>query len=403
MTAPSVSVLDVASVPAYLASRPHLAALVDLSTITVNEIGDGNLNLVFVVTDADNRGLVLKQSLPYVRMVGESWPLSQDRILAEARGYDAAVAFSPESIPTYYGLDADRRLIAIEDLSSWTVWRRALNEGRIHQGAAAAVGRHIARVAFGTSVFGRDSAEVKAAAAASVNVDLCQITEDLVFTQPYTDHPDNSWDDELTDAVLALRTGGLVDEVAVLKHRFVTNAEALVHGDLHTGSVFVPDRDSAVAAKIFDLEFGFYGPVAFDLGALFGNVLLAQSRAEVLGRPTEFQEWLAGLVGEAWSAFETEFRALWPTRVDTSYTTAFLDRWLAATWTDAVGYGGIKAIRRIVGLAKVSDIESLDLPDRVTAARRVLSTARRWVEERVSVDTPAALDRLTTEGLRVRA
>lgn len=44
---------------------------------SAEEIGDGNLNLVFKIYD--NRGksrVVVKQALPYVRCVGESWPLT---------------------------------------------------------------------------------------------------------------------------------------------------------------------------------------------------------------------------------------------------------------------------------------------------------------------------------------
>ena len=66
----------------------------------------------------------------------------------------------------------------------------------------------------------------------------------------------------------------------------------------------------APPAKIFDLEFAFAGPVGFDLGAFFGNVLLAQARAAVLDRPAEFQEWLASLVaGRPGAAAGSRWRA----------------------------------------------------------------------------------------------
>ncbi len=395
----TVPVLTVATVPEYIAARPHLAAQVDASTLSVVEVGDGNLNLVFIATDASGRSITLKQSLPYVRLVGESWPLSQDRILAEGRGYDAAVAHSPDTIPAYFGLDVDSRTIAMEDLSGWTVWRRALNEGRISPGAAGVIGRHVARVAFGTSAFGLESDALIAARAGSANPDLCKITEDLVFTHPYIDHDGNSWVPELEDAVLALREGELTDHAAALKYTFMTRSEALLHGDLHTGSVFVPNGPSESPAKVFDLEFGFYGPVGFDLGAFFGNTLLAQARAAVLERPADFQTWLAGLVEEAWSAFESEFRRLWPSRVDAFFSDAVLEDWLRSTWHDAVGFGGLKAIRRIVGLAKASDIESLDPSQHVAAATAVLHTARAWVEGRELVATPAQLAERTAAGL----
>ncbi|MDO7883646.1 S-methyl-5-thioribose kinase [Salinibacterium soli] len=395
----TVPVLTVATVPEYIAARPHLAAQVDPSTLSVIEVGDGNLNLVFIARDASGRSITLKQSLPYVRLVGESWPLSQDRILAEGRGYDAAVAHSPDTIPAYFGLDVESRTIAMEDLSGWTVWRRALNEGRISPGAAAVIGRHVARVAFGTSAFGLESDALIAARAGAANPDLCKITEDLVFTHPYVDHDGNSWVPELEDAVLALREGELTDHAAALKYTFMTRSEALLHGDLHTGSVFVPNGPSESPAKIFDLEFGFYGPVGFDLGAFFGNTLLAQARSVVLERPAEFQGWLAGLVGETWSSFESEFRRLWPSRVDPFFSDAVLEEWLRSTWQDAVGFGGLKAIRRIVGLAKASDIQSLDPSQHVAAATAVLHTARAWVEGRELVATPAQLAERTAAGL----
>lgn len=41
---------------------------------TVREVGDGNLNLVFIVEGPEG-AVVVKQALPYVRLVGDSWPL----------------------------------------------------------------------------------------------------------------------------------------------------------------------------------------------------------------------------------------------------------------------------------------------------------------------------------------
>ena len=41
------------------------------------EIGDGNLNLVFRVKDTKNdKSIIVKQALPYVRAAGEDWPFS---------------------------------------------------------------------------------------------------------------------------------------------------------------------------------------------------------------------------------------------------------------------------------------------------------------------------------------
>ena len=49
------------------------------------EIGDGNLNLVFHITQpATGASLIVKQALPYAKVVGESWPLSLDRARRES-------------------------------------------------------------------------------------------------------------------------------------------------------------------------------------------------------------------------------------------------------------------------------------------------------------------------------
>ena len=50
--------------------------------VRITEVGDGNLNLVFVVA-GPRETVVVKQALPYVRCVGESWPLTLDRAFYE--------------------------------------------------------------------------------------------------------------------------------------------------------------------------------------------------------------------------------------------------------------------------------------------------------------------------------
>ncbi|MCI1642513.1 MAG: S-methyl-5-thioribose kinase [Actinomyces sp.] len=382
----STELLTEESVGDYLASRDDLASRIDASTARAREVGDGNLNLVFVARDASGRSLALKQTLPYVRG-DHSWAVTEDSIFAEARGLEAAAQSAPGLAPDYFGLDADRRLVVIEDLSEWRVWRGALNDGIVSTGAGAAVGELVAALGFSTSYFGLPPAEVQSRVARSINPELWQITEDLVFTEPYFDHPHNSWDAGAEDAVLALRDDRVRSHVAELKHAFLTRAEALLHGDLHTGSVFVPVPSGGAgaasagqpAAKAFDFEFGAYGPTAFDLGMFFGNILIAQARDAVAGANPAFSSWLSGLYSETWSAFERGIRTRWPERVDPVLTDDYLETWLEETWRLAVGYAGVEAIRRSIGWAKVSDLETLPEPQRVEAVRRLLTTSRELV------------------------
>ena len=48
-------------------------------------------------------------------------------------------------------------------------------------------------------------------------------------------------------------------------------AQALLHGDLHTGSVLVTPNTT----HVIDAEFATYGPMAFDVGKFMANLLLA--------------------------------------------------------------------------------------------------------------------------------
>lgn len=387
-------ILTTETVPAYIAATPSLQGIVDVSTLEVVEVGDGNLNLVFVCKDADGNGICLKQSLPYVRLVGEAWPLTPERVIAEARGLAMGVALTPHLMPIFYGVDPDRHVLAMENLMGWEIWRGKLNDAYIHTRVAGMLGEYVANMAFHTSVFALDQMEAKERTAEAINPELCRITEDLVFTEPYIEHDNNSFASELAPVVAALRCDDeLRGEVGMLKYAFMTKAEALIHGDLHTGSVMVALTDEGEGdARIIDPEFAFYGPVGFDLGAVFGNYLAARARAVVLNRPAEFTEWLGGLAQETWDAFEAEMRRLWATRPDVTWTESFLEAWLAQVLEDAIGFAGCKATRRVIGLAKVSDIETLPHPEHVEAAAIVLGTARLWIKLRGSMDSIAAAD-----------
>lgn len=391
-------ILTPATVPAYIARTPHLRDIVDAATLDVREIGDGNLNLVFVCTDAAGRGICLKQSLPYVRLVGESWPLTPNRILAEARGLAAGAEHAPGLVPDFYGVDAETHVLAMEYLMGWGMFRSELNEGHAYPGVETKLGEYIGRVAFNTSYFAIEQNDMKRRVAEAVNPELCRITEDLVFTEPYVDAERNSFVDELQPEVDALRADAtLRAEVGMLKWAFMTQAEILVHGDLHTGSVMVRTRDGVAECRVIDPEFGYYGPTGFDLGALFGNFLAARARAAVLGRPAEFQEWLASAGPAVWDGFATEIRRQWPNRLDPTWTDGMLDEWLAKVEVDMIGFGGAKAIRRIIGLAKVSDIQTLPPAEHVKAATIVLRAASRLIRERAELRTVAAANGVFAE------
>jgi 5-methylthioribose kinase len=387
VTAVRTGPLTGAEVAGYVADRPALRELIDPATLAVSEVGDGNLNQVFVCADAAGRRLVLKQALPYVRLVGPSWPMTEQRAAREAAALRVHGALS-DVVCRLLGFDSTRHVLALEDLSDHDVLRTRLNAGGAHAGVAEVLADYVADVAFGTSFLALDEQEFRRRAAAAVNPELCAITEDLILTEPYLGAERNSVRAGVAAAVQRLQDDeAWVDAALALKHRFLTTQEALVHGDLHTGSVFV--RGAAGAAdfsvKAFDAEFACYGPVGFDLGLLWANLLFAGVRATVLGDPERARS-LVEAVPLSWERFCGRLTAHWPRRHSPAkYPDSFLGWWLRRIRSDALGFAGCEAARRTIGLAKVSDLESLDDAAYAPAAGTMLRLSRLLLVERSSL------------------
>jgi len=390
------TLLTVDTVADHVAARPALAARLDASRLaSVHEVGDGNLNLVFILRDEDGRALVLKQALPYVR-VDPTWPMTPERARFEAHALATHGAVDGDHVPALFDFDPERYILGIEDLSDHVVWRTALNQGHQHDGAAHDMGRLVARTAFATSALAMDPHALKAAMARSVNPALCQITEDLVFTEPFITHEHNAvLPANEPDVARLVSDPEVLRQVGLAKWAFMTQAEALVHGDLHTGSIMVRSAagDVVASAKAFDSEFAFYGPVAFDLGVLYANFVMAAARAVVLD---EFDraDWLLQQSVEMWDGFEDEFRDLWPSRIDPRVWGDDVLEDLLARWESDTGvFAAAEIARRIIGFAKVSDLQSLPEAQREVAVRRSLKVSHLLFVDRdayPSVDAQVA-------------
>lgn len=290
----------------------------------------------------------------------------------------------------------------LEDLGDHAVWRSELIDGRLHPYAAGELGRHLGAVGFDTSVFGTPGPQRRRRVAEAANPEPSEITEDLVFTEPYIDHEHNGWLAANDADVRELRADRVfVREIGLAKQRFQEDTQSLVHGDLHAGSVFVRADASGKGGSVRTLASGFgtYAPTGFDLGAVWASLVLATARASVLGRDADAEE-LLNLPVELIAAFEEEFTRRWPDRVDARvYGDDVLAVTLRRIRSDAAIFAAAEAVRRIVGFAKVDDIETLPEPERTVAARRVLLSARTLGTARLIDPDPRRLVQLTREPL----
>lgn len=398
--------LTTETLPGRLAGVPALAARVgpDPAAWRVAEVGDGNLNLVFVV-EGPAGDAVVKQALPYVRLVGESWPLPVNRTFFEWHALVRQDRRDPGSVPKVFHFDEAQSLLAMERLSPHVILRRKLIAGERVEGLGERLGRFCARAAFRGSDLALPAAERKADAALFLgNVDLMKITEDLVFTDPYFAAEMNSHTPGLEPAAARLRADdALKAEAQHLLRRYATAAETMIHGDLHTGSVMCTDRET----RVIDPEFASYGPMGFDLGMLVANYLVAflsQPAHRAAADLAPFQAWLLDTVGETFAGFEAEFRRLWAEeRTGTLYPAALfeaqgrsslpaLEGVLGEIRRDALGFCGIEMHRRSLSLAHNADFESIgDVALRARLEARSLTLGRDLVMGRGSISGPAAL------------
>lgn len=386
-TSAAYQLLECDEIPSYLRRgglTPDPVPTAD--EVFCSEVSDGNLNRVFIVR-ADRRtpGVVLKQALPWVR-VHEEWPLSPQRAAHEAHAYSVYRAFAGNAIPHFYSYDTDRYILAMEDLGNLRVWREALNSGDPGSEVAHTIGTFVARVAFYTSDLGMRAEERKLLAARSLNPDLCRITEDVVLREPYVEHEHNWNIPELEALANELRQDDrLRSEVAALKWAFMTKGEALVHGDLHSGSIMVGGGRTVV----FDPEFCFYGPLGLDLGVFWGSCVIAAVRADVTDASRDFSLAVRSLIGDSWAAFGEEINRLWPQRVDDSFDCGFRARYHRMVWSDGLGFAGTEAMRRVIGIAHVSDVETLPRPQQAVAAAAVAQISRQLILARDVLSGPS--------------
>ncbi|WP_110927818.1 S-methyl-5-thioribose kinase [Bacillus massiliglaciei] len=345
------------------------------------EIGDGNLNYVFHITDPDSgKGIIIKQAVPYAKVVGESWPLTLKRASMEAQALINFGSYCPEYVPKVYYSDERLAITVMEDLSHLTIARAGFIEGQDYPLISRHVGEYAARTSFYTSDFYLDPSVKKEVSRTFTNPELCKITESYVFTDPFFSHTPTDVENGLEEAAQAIwNDENLKLEVAILKKQFSSEQEALLHGDLHTGSVFASETES----KVIDPEFVCYGPVGFDLGLFIGN-LTFQAISRKNGKEKIYKH-----IQTFWSAFEKTYSDLWQTENNEEFRTAagYLDYILKKFKEDAFGYAGCELIRRTIGLSHVADLEEIeDQKERIAAKENALTIGSLLIKKRKQLD-----------------
>lgn len=365
------------------------------AALTCKEIGDGNLNYVFRVRDeATGKSVILKHSGVETRArSGRKVDVDRNRIEAEILMRQAKLALG--LVPEVFGYDSVMCCCAMEDLKDYAIMRTALLNYEIFPKFADQITTYMVDILLPSTDAVLDHKEKKAMVKSYINPDLCQITEQLVYSDSLGNFPGKNaclpamadFIDHEIYADSALRLEG-----AKLKFDFMEHAQALIHGDLHSGSIFVTRE----ATKAFDPEFAFYGPMGYDVGNVIAHLLFALAHAEATlpeGEKREtFRAWSLETIAAVVDLFSEKFNRRFEAMVTDpmAKTPGFRAWYLDGVLSDTAGTAGIELIRRIVGVAKVKDLTAI--PDEAARAdweKKLIHLAKAFIFRRGALRTGA--------------
>ncbi len=339
--------------------------------LAVKEIGDGNLNYVFrVIEEGTDKSVIVKQAGESLRISAEM-KVSTDRNRIESEILQIQDQYAPGLVPKIYKYDTVMCACAMEDLSDHELMRYALMKHKTFPRFADDVSTYLVNTLLKTSDVVMEHKAKKALVKSFINPELCEISEDLVLTEPYNDVNKRNLVFENNAAFVKEQLyddKALHLEVAKIKFEFMNNAQSLIHGDLHTGSIFVkPD-----STRVFDPEFAFFGPMGYDIGNVMANLFFAWDNGNAAGA-TAFCDWVLEAAADVIDLFIAKFnKSFDECATDVmSKTDGFKAYYLDSILADTAAYTGTELIRRTVGMAQVKDVTTIADADARAYAERV--------------------------------
>ncbi|MBL1432908.1 MAG: S-methyl-5-thioribose kinase [Gammaproteobacteria bacterium] len=365
-------ILDKDSIPEYLDGLPKVMDVLGKGTgLDIEEIGDGNLNYVYKIrrSDSPDRSVVLKQAVPYLRMAGEGWPLSRERMTFEIRALIVYNDLVPTFVPTIYHSDEEMSVLVMQTLDDHTVVRYSMIDGVVFSDIGHDVGTFLAETLFRTSALGMESIDRRRLMDQfNLNDELCKLTENFVFTFPYMEHESNYLNPVTNKFARENLRCDTEYKLRVLKFKelFLTKADALLHADLHTGSLMANQQET----YIIDTEFAYFGPFGFDVGKIIANFLMSYTSHFYHSKDDSYQNWILVEVMNIWKRFEVRFLELWAAQGESAMLVdgllaelelrEYKKRFMLNILHDSIGFCACSLARRTLGIAGVADIRGIE-------------------------------------------
>ena len=365
--------LDCDEVISYVKEKNLFSENADL---TVKEIGDGNINYIFKVENKiDGKSIVLKQADKLLRSSGRPLDLTRSKIEANILRIENDLA--PHFVPEIYFYDEIMCVLAMEDISEYKNLRTELIAGKIFLNFADNISEFLSRTLLLTTDLFMNKFEKKKNVKEFINPELCDISECLVFTEPYDNNRNRNiitaGNEEFVENTL-YKNEDLHFAILKLREKYMNYSQSLIHGDLHSGSIFINEK----GIKIIDPEFSFYGPMAYDIGNVIGNLYFPLYRAKFFmedsKKKEEFINWLEKCILDIPILFSKKCKLLWEKYSNDRLlkNKKFRDYYIENIIKDSLAYAGTEIIRRTVGDTKVLELTSLENSEKKLELERSL-------------------------------
>jgi len=362
--------------------------------VLISDISSGNINYIYRVQhDGADNSVIFKFADNETRVKPDGY-LAPERNAHEASCLKWYAKCQPRFVPKVLHVDKENHFFVMEDLSDTITLREAFMKNLVHPTLGATIATIIIETSFPLLDVVRKKKTENLPCWNTTSNDLLALTEQLVFEDPYYNRRGKNIYTQGNEEFIkkALDNDELLGWVEKLKKKFKTCKQALIHGDLHTGSILVRATKDGISNKtglqcspdlyVMDTEFACYGPVSYDLGNVAAHIFFAQAfnfyHAETDANKKllfeQFEKIHATLLLFFKVYAEKKLNGmLWQLK---GARKAFVKQYVQDILIESIRYAGCEIIRRVVGSAKVPELMQLtNNEDQISMERALIEGA----------------------------
>lgn len=336
----------------------------DISSFNPAEGQEGFVNYLFRVYNRE-QSVIVKQARPYLKVFGQDFPLDPLRNQIEYQTMKLRGAIIPEHTPVIYFMDAENHIFIMEDLSDLDVMRFQLNQTVYFPNFARQIAEFMARSHFYTSELFLEPETHHQLHAVFINPAMRSVMENAAFVPGGLIEQDENTPDQhlLRLARKVWSEDHTRRECYRLRDIFMKRGECLIHGDLHTSNILINKN----RMKVFDMEYTFMGPYAFDMGYLIANFMSqfsAHTFKSILynGGKEKYCLYLLDTIKDIYHWYMHYFNACWDQHAIETYRNlkGYRQSIFESFLPEMIGFAASANLARLLSLAGYPDYDCIE-------------------------------------------